>query len=299
MRASKPTTCRPSRRQVLTLLGSGLAAAAWPGHVLAGGATPVPDLISIPAGLFWSGSDQAERELGYRLDEAAYGHSRTRQNRWYDVEYKKKQRQTGAYRITPTLITNAQYRGFVTTTGHPAPEVDPATWKSYGLIHPYSRTRRHAWSDGLPPPGRDDHPVVMVSHDDAKAFAAWLSQGTGLTWRLPTWQEWEKAARGTDGRIFPWGDSWDPAKLNSHDAGPFDTLPVGSFPAGASPFGLLDAAGQVFEWTASETKPGRYEVRGGSWDDSGCGVCRPAARHSRPAHLKHILVGFRLVMSDL
>ena len=60
--------------------------------------------------------------------------------------------------------------------------------------------------------------------------------------------------------------------------------------------GLLDAAGQVFEWTRNETKPGRYEVRGGSWDDKGCGVCRPAARHGRPATLKHILIGFRLVI---
>ncbi len=176
--------------------------------------------------------------------------------------------------------------------------MDEATWRSYGLIHPYARTRRHAWIGGEPPEGRPDHPVVLVSHDDARAYATWLSEVTGLTWRLPTWQEWEKAARGLDGRVFPWGDDWDPARLNSHDEGPFDTLPVGSFPEGASPFGLLDPAGQVFEWTASETKPGRFEVRGGSWDDSGCGVCRPAARHSRPQGLKHILIGFRLTVSD-
>jgi len=257
---------------------------------------PIPELIPIPAGPFWSGSDAAERELGYRLDEAAYGHSRTRQRKWYDFEYKKKQRSTTAYRITRNLITNAQYAAFVAATGHRAPEVDEATWKSYRLIHPFERTRRHAWSGGKPPAGRANHPVVLVSHRDARAYADWLSGETGLTWRLPTWLEWEKAARGIDGRIFPWGDDWDPARLNSHDQGPFDTLPVGSFPQGASPFGLLDAAGQVFEWTASETKPGRYEVRGGSWDDSGCGVCRPGARHSRPQDLKHILVGFRLMV---
>ena len=72
-------------------------------------------------------------------------------------------------------------------------------------------------------------------------------------------------------------------------------MPVGSFPAGASPFGLLDAAGQVFEWTGTAPVTGRAIVKGGSWDDSGCGICRPAARHSRPAALKHILIGFRLV----
>ena len=80
-----------------------------------------------------------------------------------------------------------------------------------------------------------------------------------------------------------------------HDAGPFDTLPVGTFPQGASPFGMLDAAGQVFEWTATETDAGRAIVKGGSWDERGCGVCRPAARPSRPTEIKHILNGFRLV----
>jgi formylglycine-generating enzyme required for sulfatase activity len=262
------------------------------------GDPPIPALITIPEGPFWSGSDEAERELGYRLDERAYGHSRTRERKWYAYEYKKKQRHTEAYRITRTLITNRHYQDFVAATGHPVPDVDEATWRSYGLIHPYARTRRHAWIGGEPPEGRPAHPVVLVSHDDARAYATWLSEVTGLTWRLPTWQEWEKAARGLDGRVFPWGDDWDPARLNSHDEGPFDTLPVGSFPEGASPFGLLDPAGQVFEWTASETKLGRFEVRGGSWDDSGCGVCRPAARHSRPQGLKHILIGFRLTVSD-
>lgn len=255
----------------------------------------LPELIDIPEGPFLSGSDRAERELGYRLDEVAYGHSRTRERKWYEYEYKKAQRSTGPFRITRTLITNRQYKAFVDETGHRWPDVDEETWNSYGLIHPYSRTRRHAWSDGNPPADREHHPVVLISHHDATLYAAWVSQKTGLEFRLPTWIEWEKAARGTDGRIFPWGNDWDPSRLNSHDLGPFDTLPVGSFPLGASPFGLLDPAGQVFEWTSSETNPDRYEVRGGSWDDSGCGVCRPAARHSRPQDLKHILIGFRLV----
>ena len=163
------------------------------------------------------------------------------------------------------------------------------------MIHPYERTRRHAWSAQSYPPGRAEHPVVLISHGDALAYARWLSRKTGRSWRLPTELEWEKAARGTDGRIFPWGDGFDPARLNSHDQGPFDTLPVGSFPKGQSPYGLLDAAGQVFEWTSSPGNPGRFLVKGGSWDDKGCGVCRSAARHARPADLKHILIGFRLV----
>ena len=136
---------------------------------------------------------------------------------------------------------------------------------------------------------------MLVSLADAEAYADWLSTVTGKRWRLPTAKQWEKAARGTDGRRFPWGDTYKPHYLNSHDQGPFDTVPVGSYPEGASPFGMLDPAGQVFEWTRTATNAERRLVKGGSWDDRGCGVCRPAARHGRPATLKHILIGFRLV----
>ena len=263
-----------------------------------------PETLVVPAGAFVMGSDRAEKEAAYLLDEAAYSHSRTREWRWYENEPERHEVVLPAFVITRHPITNANYAAFVAETGHPVPDVDPATWQGYGLIHPYDRTRRHAWADGKPPPGRAAHPVVLVSHADAKAYAAWLSEKTGRRWRLPSEAEWEKAARGNDGRRFPWGDRWVPARLNSHDAGPFDTLAVGSFPQGVSPYGLLDAAGQVFEWTdtplsgeptetAAERR--RYLVKGGSWDDRGCGVCRPAARHGRLADLKHILIGFRLV----
>jgi len=257
-------------------------------------ADPSPAVVSIPAGPFIAGSDGAERDFAYRIDAAAYGRPVTREQGWYERERARGLAETGAYAITVTPITNRQYAAFVAATGHPVPDVDRATWESYGLIHPYAATRRFAWAKGRPPRGREDHPVVLVSHADAMAYAAWLTRVTGQTWRLPDELEWEKAARGTDGRYFPWGNGFDPRRLNSHDAGPFDTTPVGGYPSGASPFGLLDAAGQVFEWTATYDGAGRAIVKGGSWDDKGCGVCRPAARHSRPVNLKHILIGFRL-----
>lgn len=100
--------------------------------------------------------------------------------------------------------------------------------------------------------------------------------------------------RGTDGRLYPWGDSYDASRLNNADHGPFATMPVGSFPQGASPYGVLDGAGQVYEWTATKQGEKRRVVKGGSWDDHG-GICRPAAWHARPQQLKHILIGFRLV----
>jgi len=260
-------------------------------------AADLPELVAIPAGTFIVGSDRAERELAYRLDEAAYGHSVTRQSEWYENEPPRREEVLPAFAITRAPITNRQYGAFIAATGRTAPDVDPATWRGYKLIHPYARTRRHAWTGKSWPQGRADHPVVLVSHADAAAYANWLTQRTGRRWRLPTEREWEKAVRGPDGRVFPWSDDWDPARLNSHDRGPFDTTPVGSYPQGAGPFGLLDGAGEVFEWTATAAGGGteRFVVKGGSWDDSGCGVCRPAARHTRPSELKHILIGFRLV----
>ena len=253
------------------------------------------DTVPVPAGRFIQGSDRAEREAAYRLDEAAYGHSITRQNKWYETEPARSSVDLPAFHIMRNLVTNALYAGFVAATGHRAPDVDEETWQGYRLAHPYERTRQFAWLAGKPPTGREQHPVVLVSLADATAFAAWLSSKTGKHWSLPTEPQWEKAARGPDGNWFPWGNTYDPGLLNSHDKGPFTTMPVGSFAKGASPYGLVDGAGQVFEWTSTPASAQRSIVKGGSWDDRGCGVCRPAARHSRPDDIKHILVGFRLV----
>ncbi len=284
----------PGQRCV-SLLMAVLSACLAPGGFAYTGEIAAPAVVGIPAGAFVTGSDRAEREAAYRLDEKAYGHSVTREQQWYEGERTRQTIELPAYQISRNLITNRQYAAFVAATSHRAPDVDEKTWASYGLVHPWTRTRRFAWTKGRPPDGRGDHPVVLVSRGDAEAYAAWLSQTTGSRWRLPTELEWEKAARGVEGRRFPWGNRYAPELLNSHDKGPFDTLPVGSFPRGASPFGMLDPAGQVFEWTSTMSSPGRAIVKGGSWDDKGCGVCRPAARHSRPVDLKHILVGFRLV----
>lgn len=294
--AAMKTKRRPSpyRRAIAGTLSLCCALAA---NVMAA-ETWLPAVVEIPAGAFIAGSDAEERELAYRLDETAYASAVTREQRWYEAELPRQPAQTGAYAISATPITNRQYAAFIAASGHRPPVVDRATWAAYGLNHPYQSTRRFAWKARRPPPGREDHPVVLVSQSDANAYAAWLSRRTGQVWRLPTELEWEKAARGVDGRYFPWGKEFDPARLNSHDAGPYDTTPVGRYDAGASPYGVLDGAGQVYQWTASAAGPGRAIVKGGSWDDRGCGVCRPAARHGRPVGIRHILIGFRLVREE-
>jgi formylglycine-generating enzyme required for sulfatase activity len=283
----------PALAATVVVLEVAMTAAGAAGE--AGAPVMPPAVVHVSAGAFITGSDRAERETAYALDEKAYGHSITRERKWYENERDRQTQKLPAFSITRNLITNAEYQRFVEATGHRAPGVDKDTWESYGLVHPWERTRRFAWKNREPPEGRGDHPVVLVARTDAEAYAAWLSRMTGRHWRLPSEPEWEKAARGVDGRRFPWGNVFSPRLLNSHDAGPFDTEPVGRYPGGASPFGMNDAAAQVFEWTSTGEGEGRAVVKGGSWDDKGCGVCRPAARHTRPIDLRHILIGFRLV----
>jgi len=258
----------------------------------------IPELIHIEAGSFIKGSDSAEREYGYKLDEAAYKHNRTRTGKWYDTEPDKQRITTKSYSIGKTPVTNQQYLYFIEDTDHPQPSVDEVTWNEYQLVHPYSRALSHKWKNNLPPKGMQQHPVVLVSYDDAIAYSEWLSRKTGQTWDIPGYDQWERAARGDTGAVFPWGDNFDSTRLNSHDSGPFNTQPVGLYPSGASPHGMLDAAGQVFEWIATDPEQRSAWVKGGSWDDKGCGVCRPAARHARPKMIKHILIGFRVVRTE-
>ena len=114
----------------------------------------IPGLVTIPAGLFVLGSDAAERESAYRLDEAAYGYRVTRDQGWYDAESPRRRVQLGAFRITRTPITNAQYQAFVADSGRRAPDIDAKTWAGYRLVHDFQATRRFAWVGGAAPTGR-------------------------------------------------------------------------------------------------------------------------------------------------
>jgi formylglycine-generating enzyme required for sulfatase activity len=190
-------------------------------------------MIEIPAGPFTMGSDTGES------DEAPA----------HEVDL-------SAFEIDRFEVTNADFAQFVEATGYQTDAEKAGSSKN--------------WRDDAE--GKDNHPVVRVSWNDAVAYCEWLGK------RLPTEAEWEKAARGTEGWMYPWGDEWDPSKANVKDTGLRGTAAVGSFGAGASPYGVEDMAGNVWEWTADwyEPYPGStYDseyfgqkfrvVRGGGW----------------------------------
>jgi toxoflavin biosynthesis protein ToxD len=128
---------------------------------------PVPETVAVPAGPFIEGSSVAQREYAYQLDEAAYGDSRSREGEWYESETSLQSAVTDAFAIMTNLVSNADYARFVEATGHPPADVDRETWAAYGEVHPHESTRRFAWTDGVPPEGREDHLVVLISCDDA------------------------------------------------------------------------------------------------------------------------------------
>jgi len=190
-------------------------------------------------------------------------------------------------------VTNEQYSVYV---------------KAKGINHPIS-----GWEK------KKDHPVVGVTWDTVIQYCQWLNNlleaelPSNLVLRLPTEAEWEKAARGTDGREYPWGNTFDKNKCNSSEGGKRDTTSVGLYsPQGDSPYGCADMTGNVWEWTHSEhkaylynAKDGREDeqksvarvVRGGSYGDGGSDL-RCASRNYYKPHYWDGDLGFRVVMSS-
>lgn len=167
------------------------------------------------------------------------------------------------------------------------------------------------------PKGKQQHPVVKVSWHDAVQFCEWLTAQTKQVFRLPTEAEWEKAARGTDGRVYPWVGGGDAEKCNTSEGGIGDTTPVGKYsPAGDSPYDCVDMVGNVWEWCVDDWDDAAYAkrvnqevidpkiindssqkvVRGGSWDDNGT-LVRAAFRSFNRLDYRFNLNGFRLVSS--
>ena len=190
---------------------------------------------------------------------------------------------TDAFYIDLFEVTNAEYSRFVDDTGRSAPD---------------------HWKGGKIPKGKQTHPVVYVNWNDAGAYCKWTGK------RLPREAEWEKAARGIDGRFYPWGNDWDVERSNNPLSGYEDTLPIGSFEEGKSPYGLYDMSGNVWEWVDDfyQPHPGSDYIspefgakhrllKGGSWWDCmfyGCGISAPTYNRAFfDAITKNDSMGFR------
>ena len=227
-------------------------------------------MVEIPAGPFAMGSDEGDRE-----DKPAH-----------EVDLP-------AYEIDKFEVTNADYSAFVEATGY---QTDA------------EQQGKQSWRDAYKE-GRENHPVVKVSWNDAVAFCEWVGK------RLPTEAEWEKAARGTDPtNYWPWGSDWDPSRCNSYFNAPPDTFaysaPVGLFEAGQSPYAIYDMAGNVWEWVNDWYDAGYYSVspdsnptgpdsgdfkvfRGGGWGNIGNYLCRTADRRYHSPVGSNGVIGIR------
>jgi formylglycine-generating enzyme required for sulfatase activity len=251
-------------------------------------------MIGVPAGQYIAGSTPEERDAAYDDFSNTSGKDTAREHHWFDGEDDRHVvQQLSAFHIDLMPVTQGAYAEFVTAGGAPPPTIDEAAWTQQGLAQDFSGlVVRYLWKDGAPPAGRVDHPVVLVTWDEASRYCAWRGRQVGAPRRLATEAEYEKAARGDSGLAYPWGNTFDPDNLNSAVRGPGDTMPVGSYIKGASPFGMLDAAGNVFEWTSTPFKKGQMTVKGSSWEDFG-GLGRGASRHGRPPGIRHSIIGFR------
>lgn len=256
--------------------------------------TLAPDLARIPAGDFLMGASDAEADQ--RPVHRVY---------------------VDEFFIGRFPVTHEEYARFVRETGYPAPAV-----RGLPLITSGGRERLfrelaspYVWTRAEPPPGRGNHPVVLVRYDDATAYCAWLSESIGRAVRLPTEAEWEKAARGgSEGTRYPWGEDIDPSRCNflpdasvKHQRG---TKPTGTYPPNA--YGLYDVIGNVWEWVADWYSDEYYSagdisdprgpdfgslriVRGGSWVNDELGMLRCAYRHTVPPDTYAYSIGFRIV----
>ena len=255
-----------------------------------------PQVARIPAGEFTMGADDGEEDErpAHRvyLDEFCIG-------------------------VYP--VTNDQYAAFVRDAKHRLPAVrqlprivSPDHEQVFReLAAPY------VWRAGDPPRDRGNHPVTLVTIDDAQAYCQWVARRSGLPVRLPTEAEWERAARGgTDGTSYPWGDEVDASRANFlADPGAKQlrgTQPVGLYPA--NNYNLFDVIGNVWEWVSDWYQPDIYTerlrhnpagppngmlrvLRGGAWVVYDQRMLRTAYRHKVPPDTYAYSIGFRIAYS--
>ena len=201
------------------------------------------------------------------------------------------------YYIDKYEVSNKDYKKFIDATGYSAPNVD---------TNKYPWAKQYNWHNNTYPKGTENLPVVLVNWNDANAYAKWCGK------RLPTEAEWEKAAKGPNNLLFPWGNEWDSTKCNVSSSGIKTTLPVNSNKNGISGYGVFNMIGNVWEWCSDYYDKDYYKVspkispkgpevgatriiRGGSWNTFGNNNFRCDSRESQFPSVKSLDIGFRCV----
>ncbi len=243
-------------------------------------------LVRVPAGDFLMGVTEAQEAELIANEGAAEG--------GFNDEKPAHTVNLAEFWIDRDLVTNQQYKKFLDENpDYPVPDIAVEELKAWSW-DPATRTF---------PDGRETYPVVLVSWNDANAYCTWAGM------RLPTEAEFEKAARGTDGRLYPWGNEWDDSKSASGRRGATEASPVGRFPSGASPYSVNDAVGNVWQWTSTLFAPYPYDATDGREDPTaegdrvirgsmfafGPAITRTNLRNKIPPEEKAPTVGFRCV----
>jgi len=236
---------------VCTVLSLLVVPRAWMPHSLAGTST-----AGAPGSSSGGASDETELVL-IPAGEFTMGH-----NSGYDT-LPVRQMNLPAFYIDKYEVTNKRYKRFIDATGYKVP------WSQDPAVVAYNWD----WQKRMYPEGKGDNPVVLVSWEDAKAFCTWTGK------RMPTEAEWEKAARGSKGKPYPWGNDWAKGRANTSESGLKQTAPAGSFKEDVSEYGVHDLGGNISEWVEEWFAPypgnpmtsyeerNKYRVlRGGSWD---------------------------------
>jgi formylglycine-generating enzyme required for sulfatase activity len=245
----------------------------------AGLAQPPAGMVAVPGGLLRMGTSQAEgerwvRDYGWPLPVG---------------EFPQNSVTLRAFFIDRTEATNQEYDAFIKATGHTAP------------ANSFDPNKLNIWRNGSYSAGLAQHPVVNVTWQDARDYCAWAGK------RLPTEAEWEWAAKGPEGWLWPWSNDFDQTRVNTKERGLAGTAPVDSDSTGASWVGALGMSGNVWEWTTSLSLPYPYDptdgrenplrdgaraIRGGSWFDEVSGA-HTSGRNQFGAKLANVNLGFR------
>jgi len=249
----------------------------------------LPSMVTIPAGSFRMGTsnDDINRLV---LKESDWAYEWSDQNLFIS-EQPNYTMTLPAFEMGLHQVTNAEYNVFIIATGHRLPR---------------------GWIGFRFPDTLDNHPVVGISKMDAEVYIEWMNSISGNIYHLPNEAEWEYSCRGNDGRIFPWGNIFDPWRCNTSESERKGTTPVDYYSgSGSSPFGIMDMVGNVWEWTCTIFKPypvnldnkpdesrarQLFTIRGGSWYYSRK-LARCAARESMMADQLSNNIGFRLARS--